>query len=124
MAVASALVCSEAGSGGGSDPDPVDPVGACNDYCDRLSQCGWYLIDFGDPCNKHDYQQVSLCHGIVAFFEGEDESCDEAAAAYFKCGKKASCVSLEGEPCSEEYAKMGRECPFAFGKIPAAKAEE
>jgi hypothetical protein len=103
--------------GGGSDATPTD---TCNDYCDRLLQCGWYLPGYGNPCNKN------LCEGVVAFFEHEDESCDEAAVAYFKCGTKASCVSLEFEPCQRQFDKMVRECPFAFtatAEGSAAKAQ-
>lgn len=94
-----ALAC----GGGGSDPDPKD---VCNDYCDRLSECGWYLIAWGDPCNS------LLCEGLVAHHEGTDDNCDEAAVDYFKCGKKASCSSLENEPCQSRYDKMVYECPF------------
>ncbi len=106
-----ALAC---GGGGGSDPSPTD---VCNDYCDRLSECGWYLPEWGNPCN------AGLCDGPIAFYEGDDESCDAAAVAYFKCGKKASCSSLEFEPCPGQFEKLERECAFAFQDVYGAAGQ-
>ena len=119
MAVASVLACSEAGSGAGSGGGlNPDPVGACNDYCDRVSRCEWHRPALGPVC------EAMLCEGNAVFFEGEYEGCDEATAAYFKCGTKASCVSFEEQPCPGKFAKMVQECPFAFAVSAKEEAAE
>ncbi len=103
------LACSQAESGGGSGGGDPSPIDACNDFCDRLTQCGWGLPGY-DSCN------VDLCEGPVMFHEGDVENCDDAMVDYFLCDKNSSCPSLQWEPCPVQLAKMFRECPWAEGR--------